>query len=180
MERLAIPPKLETQRLILQRLRVEDAEEIFYTYASKEEATRYVSWPTHQSIKDTRAYVRYAVQAWDMGVEFSFSIRLKDSQKMIGSIGMVNDQGKIQLGYILTPTCWNKGYATEACMRLIHLLRNTKWIHRIGSFVDYENIASINVLKKCGLVEEAQLEKWFRFVNQDNRPKNCILFKLEL
>jgi RimJ/RimL family protein N-acetyltransferase len=46
--------------------------------------------------------------------------------------------------------------------------------------VDADNIASAKVLRKCGLEEEAYLVKWFRFVNQANEPKNCLLFKLPL
>jgi len=33
------------------------------------------------------------------------------------------------------------------------------------------------VLRKCGMVEEARLPKWFRFINQGNEPKDCILFR---
>ena len=53
-------------------------------------------------------------------------------------------------------------------------------INRVGTFVDTENVASIKVLLKSGLVEDARLEKWFKFVNQDNQPKDCLFFKLPL
>lgn len=180
MQHLNIPETLVTERLWLQRLRYEDAEEIFYAYASKEEATRFVSWPTHQSIKDTRHFLNFAVRAWQQGSDYSFSIRLKTSNRLIGGVGVVNDYGKIQIGYILSPTQWGKGYCTEACIEVLNRLRELKNIYRIGSFVDTENIASIRVLEKCGMIQEAYLPKWFRFVNQENRPKDCVLFKLEL
>lgn len=180
MLRLAIPEKIETDRLVLQRLRYEDAEEIFYAYASKAEATTYVSWPTHQSIKDTRDFLRYAVQGWQSGTDYSFSVRLKSSHRLIGGIGALNDHGKVQFGYILSPTQWGKGYATEATRAMLELLSQAPGVFRIGTFVDAENLASIRVLQKCGLKEEARLPKWFRFVNQNYEPKDCILFKLEL
>lgn len=180
MQRLFIPSTLETPRLILQRLRYEDAEEMFYTYASKEEATRFVSWPTHQSVKDTRAFLNYAVAAWSKGSDYSFSIRLKDSFRLVGSFGIINESGKIQFGYIISPTQWGKGYATEACLKVLQTIRVLPEVYRIGTFVDAENIASVRVLQKCGLVEEARLPNWFRFVNQGNQPKDCILFKLPL
>ena len=74
---LVLPEQIETKRLMLKRLRYEDAEEIFYTYASKPEATKYVSWPTHQGIGDTRKYVAYAIQAWNRGIDYTFGIRAK-------------------------------------------------------------------------------------------------------
>lgn len=180
MQRLSIPETLETTRLILQRLRYEDAEEIFYTYASKEEATKFVSWPSHQSVKDTRAFLRYAVAAWFNGTDYSFSIRLKDSYRLVGSFGVINENGKIQFGYIISPTQWGKGYATEACLKVLQTIRILPEVYRIGTFVDAENLASIRVLQKCGLVEEARLPNWFRFINQGNVPKDCILFTLPL
>lgn len=178
MVHLDLPEKIETDRLVLQRLRYEDAEEIFYTYASKPEATKYMAWPIHQRVEDSRAFVRYAIEAWNLGLDYTFSIRLKQSNKFIGSFGVIHENGRIQFGYVFTPTAWGRGYATEACKKMMAVLKSFPSLFRIGTFVDVDNLASINVLKKSGLVEEARLSRWYRFVNQDNKPKDCILFRL--
>ncbi len=172
------PALVETDRLLLQRLRYEDAEEIFYAYASKPEATRFVSWPTHQTIRDTRNYLRYAIPAWRAGIDYAFSIREKNTGRLIGSIGVLVNEGKAQFGYVFSPTVWGQGYATEACRAVLPIVRQLPGIFRIGTFVDAENMASARVLEKCGLVEEARLPKWFRFVNQGNAARDCILFRL--
>ncbi len=175
---LNLPTSLNTDRLRIQRLKYEDAEEIFYAYASKLEATKFVSWRTHRSVADTNAYLAYAIPAWDHGLAYNYSIRLKHETRLIGSVGVVNDNGKIQFGYIISPSCWNMGYATEACAPLLNLLKRTNDVYRIWTFVDADNLASIRVLNKLGLEEEARLVEWFRFVNQKNQPKNCILYKM--
>jgi [ribosomal protein S5]-alanine N-acetyltransferase len=180
MIRLLLPEKIETQRLTIQRLKYEDAEEIFYTYASKPECTKYMAWPTHQSIEDTRGFLLYADHTWRRGTDHSYSIRLKDSNRLIGSFGIMNDDGKIQFGYIFSPTQWGRGYATEVCKEMMDRLRCQPNLFRIGTFVDADNIASIKVLLKSGLQEEARLKSWCRFVNQDNMPKDCVLFRLEV
>ncbi len=177
---LNLPDQIVTDRLYLHRLRYEDAEEIFYTYASKSEVTRFVSWPTHQTLQDTKEFLRYAINGWDSGTDYSFAVRLKESNRLIGSIGVINDNGKLQFGYVFSTTQWNKGYATEVCQRLMSLLRNQKGVYRIQTFVDAENVSSARVLVKSGLVEEARLSRWFRFVNQNNEAKDCILFRLPL
>lgn len=179
MVRLNLPEQLSTERLLLRRLRYEDAEEIFYTYASKPEVTKYVTWPTHQSVDDTRGFLMYAIQAWNNGVDYSYCIRLKENNRMIGSFGVMNDDGKLQFGYFFSPTYWGNGYATEVCRLMMPLLREQKGVYRIHTFVDVDNSASVKVLSKSGLVEEARLKNWFRFVNQD-KPKDCILFYLPL
>ena len=178
--KLAIPAQIETDRLALARLKYEEAEEIFYTYASKPEATKYMSWPTHTDLKDTRAFLNYAVSGWNAGTDYSFGIRLKQFNRFIGSCGLLNDQGKVQFGYILSPTHWGQGYGTELCRGLMDMVRSLPEVYRVSTFVDVENVASVRVLQKSGLLEEARLEKWFKFVNQDNLPKDCFLFKLPL
>lgn len=178
MVQLNLPEKLSTERLILQRLRYEDAEEIFYTYASKSEATKFVSWPTHKSLDDTRSFLQYAIRGWSIGKDYTFSIRFKETNRLIGSFGILNDEGKLQFGYALSPTQWGNGYGTEVCKYMMQVLKKTEGVHRIQTFVDVENIASSKVLLKSGLVEEALLKNFFSFVNQGNTPKDCILFKL--
>ncbi|MBS1555955.1 MAG: GNAT family N-acetyltransferase [Bacteroidetes bacterium] len=173
-----MPERLESERLVLQRLTHEDASEIFYTYASKEEATRYVSWPTHQTMRDTNDFLRYAVAAWKKGTDFSWSVRLKETGRLVGSIGVLPGDGKVQFGYAFGPAHWNKGYATEVVKRVLLEVKKMDGVYRIGTLVDVENVASAKVLLKCGLIEEARLEKWMRFPNQNNQPKDCILFKL--
>lgn len=173
-----VPEQLQTDRLILTRLRHEDAEEIFYTYASKPESTRFVSWPTHQWVKDTRAYLTRTITGWRQGIDFSYGIRLQANGRLIGSGGFLNDGGKVQVGYVFGPLHWGKGYATEATRELIRVLNTQPGIFRIGSFVDAENLASARVLIKAGFVEEAILQNWFRFPNQGNVPKDCVLFKI--
>jgi [ribosomal protein S5]-alanine N-acetyltransferase len=175
---LNLPEQIHTERLRLQRLRYEDAEEIFYTYASKPEATRFMSWPTHLNIGDTRSFLRYAHAAWDSGIDYSFSVRLQEDNRLIGSFGVINEEGKLQFGYIFSPTQWDNGYATEVCIKMMSLLRQQQEVVRIGTYVDVENAASCKVLLKSGLVEEARLKNWMRFPNQDNRPKDCVVFIL--
>ena len=178
--RLNIPERIETERLVLERFRKEEAEEIFYTYASKAEATRYMSWPTHTTLDDTREFLTHAIRGWRAGTDYSFGIRLKKHNRLVGSCGMMNDNGKVQFGYVISPTHWNQGYATEVCRKLMQVIRGEHEIYRVSTFVDADNIASIKVLQKSGLVEEARLEKWFKFVNQGNAPKDCYLFKLPI
>jgi len=54
------PERVETARLVLRRPRFEDAEAIFVRYASDPEVTRFVGFPTHRSIADTRAFVEFS------------------------------------------------------------------------------------------------------------------------
>ena len=51
-------PQLGTDRLILRRMTMADAQDIF-AYSRDPEVSRYVLWDAHRSIHDSRAYLRY-------------------------------------------------------------------------------------------------------------------------
>ena len=172
--------KILTTRLELRRLQPNDADEVFYAYASKPEVGRYLTWPTHKSVKDTRAFLQYADQAWKAGMEFTFGLRLRAFNRLVGAFGVRNDDGRFEVGYVLAPAFWGHGLATEACSEVVSYLRALPRTYRIQSFVDAENIASAKVLSKSGFVEEARLPKWRRFINQENTPRDCIHFRVPL
>ena len=46
--------KLETKRLILRRFVIEDAKAMYQNWASEDEVTKFLTWPTHTSIDTTK------------------------------------------------------------------------------------------------------------------------------
>lgn len=46
--------KIETERLILRRFVMEDAEDMYNNWASDPEVTKYLTWPTHPSSEVTK------------------------------------------------------------------------------------------------------------------------------
>jgi ribosomal-protein-alanine N-acetyltransferase len=176
--KLDLPLQITTNRLLLKRFRHEDAEEVFNVYASVPEVTKFMAWPIHTSLDDTRSFLDYADDSWDNGSDYSYSVRLATTGELVGSFGLLNMDGKLQFGYSFGPRYWNRGYATEVCKTMMTLLKSQTGVFRIGTYVDTENVASARVLEKAGLVQEAKLEKWSRFVNQGNAPKDCFLYRL--
>ena len=59
----------------------------------------------------------------------------------------------IEIGYFLKRSAWGKGYATEACKRLIRLAFEASHLTEVVATFDVGNIASRNVLKKAGFVD---------------------------
>ena len=50
-------PDLETERLLLRRLTLDDADDMF-AYASSEDVARYVLWTPHRSRDDSLEFLR--------------------------------------------------------------------------------------------------------------------------
>ena len=61
---------------------------------------------------------------------------------------------EIEIGFLLKPSAWGKGYATEACKRLLKFAFEETRLKEIVAVTDPENAASRNVLKKSGLIDE--------------------------
>ena len=59
-------PVINTQRLILRKMTMRDASDV-YRYARDKEVARHVLWEAHQSIWDTRGYIRYLLYLYRNG-----------------------------------------------------------------------------------------------------------------
>ncbi len=62
--------------------------------------------------------------------------------------------GDIEIGYTLIPSYWGKGFATEACKRLLQFAFEESPLEEIVATIDAGNSASRRVLEKSGLVCE--------------------------
>ena len=66
-------PALETPRLILRRIAMSDAKDIF-AYSADEEVARHVLWEAQRSIGDARAYLRYMIRRYRQNEPASWGI----------------------------------------------------------------------------------------------------------
>ena len=175
-----LPAVIEGNRVRLIKIKREDAEEIFFAYASKDEATRFVSWKTHERMEDSRAFTRWSVAAWESNTAFTYVVRLKPHFRLIGSLGLLNLKGNLQLGYIFSPTYWGQGLALESTLSLVpHIADNHNFIS-LWSFVDQEHLTSQKVLLNAGFMANPSVPMWHRFINQGNALKSCIRFDYPL
>lgn len=175
-----LPAVIDGPRVRLTKIRREEAEEVFYAYASKDEATRYVSWKTHGGIEDTREFIRWSIAAWESHTAFTYVVRLKSYHRLLGSIGLLNLKGSLQLGYIFSPSCWGQGFASESTLSIIPYITENQYFINLWSFVDRDHLPSQKVLIKSGFMANPSVPMWHRFINQDNALKPCLRFEFPL
>lgn len=140
---------IETERLRLRPVRLEDAEEM-YQYASDEDNLRY-SFEVNRSIDETKAIIAQIYLASPLG---RYGIEEKSSGHFIGTLDLhhVNlSLKKGEVGYCLNKAYWNKGYATEALSAFIKLVFETLQMNCLITKCDQENIASSRVMAKSGM-----------------------------
>ncbi|MEM8688420.1 MAG: GNAT family N-acetyltransferase [Pseudomonadota bacterium] len=59
----------------------------------------------------------------------------------------------VEVGYILKPSAWGKGYATEITRRLLQFAFEDTPLTEVVAVTDPDNGASQNVLRKSGLID---------------------------
>jgi len=65
--------------------------------------------------------------------------------------------GIAEIGYLLLPQEWHKGYATVACNKLIEICFDKLKLHKAVASCNEENIGSWHVMEKCGMSREGKL-----------------------
>ncbi len=163
------PEIFSTARLVLRRVAPADEEAIF-RYASDPELTRYMSWPTHQSYADTRAFVEMSEREWKSKGIGPY-IMLQDDD-VIGCTGLHEvAPGQGVTGYILMRDAWGKGYATEACKAMVDLGIGLGF-QRIAAVCHSAHAPSARVLEKAGMSFEGILARHTLFPNLSPEPQD--------
>jgi len=154
-------PVLETDRLILRPLQMRDAQDL-YAYAQDPQVARHVLWDAHESIWESRQFLRGAIRQYRKGQPGSFAITLKDSGRMIGTIGFmwINlDYRSGEVGYSLSRAYWNQGIMTEALRAVLAFGFDTLQLNRIEAQHETDNPASGRVMLHAGMQYEGTLRQ---------------------
>jgi len=153
-------PTLNTERLILRKLRLEDAEDIF-EYASDPEITKYVTWEPHKSIEDSINFIKYALEKYDKKEAIQWGIVYKENNKVIGTCDIlpVTKHFRAEIAYALSRKYWGKGIMTEAVKEVIKFGFERMSLNRIQAMCFSENIGSYRVMEKAGMKFEGTLRE---------------------
>lgn len=151
--------EIETPRLLIRRLNMRDAGDLF-AYSRDPEVARYVLWEAQKSVGEARAFIRYCLRRYRLGEPASLGIVLKETNRVIGTIGFMwyqRDNNSAEIGYSLAREYWNRGIMTEAVQALIAFAFRRMRLNRIEAQHEVENPASGRVMAKAGMIREGTL-----------------------
>lgn len=152
---------LETERLILRKMTLEDAEDMF-EYASDPDVAKYTTWDAHQSIKDSKFFLEIVVERYKNRQITDWGIVHKEEGKLIGTCGFAECHlfhSRAEIGYALSRKYWRQGYMSEAVTAIIRFGFQTMNLNRIEARCEVENIASARVMEKVGMQFEGILRQ---------------------
>lgn len=146
--------KLETQRLYIRDLRLEDAPAMA-GYRSKEEVARYQSYKNYNLAKALKRIKECLDQPFDFRPgTYQLGIYLKETDSLIGDIYIniaVNDE--ISLGYTLDSDYWRNGYMYECLQAFLLYLKEKFQVKVVYCMVKLANVPSRKLLEKLGFEE---------------------------
>ena len=146
-------PSLETERLLLRALTVDDADDMF-AYARDPQVARYVSWDVHPNTAFTRAYLRSVEEKYQKGPHYDWGVIYRETGHLIGTCGYVEvdtSNRRAEIGYALSRDFWGQGIITEAALEVIRYGFEELGLYRIEAICEVPNIGSARVMEKVGM-----------------------------
>ena len=161
-------PILETERLVLRRTTLDDADDYFFLRSSPE-AMKHICKPLQTSIEETKELIYKINEMIAFNDGISWAICLKNNNKMIGSVSfhrVEKEHYRGEIGYMLHPDYWRQGIVSEAVAAIIKYGFNTIQFHSIEAHIDPTNIGSEKLLQKFSFVKEAHFKENYFFNGQ--------------
>lgn len=159
------PATISTERLLLRRPEDKDAAEIFERYASDPEVTRFLAWPKHNSVEDTRDFLEFSDQEWERWPAGPYLICSPTDDKLLGSTGLAFEVPyRATTGYVLAKDSWGQGFATEAVIAMRQTAADLG-VERLYAMCHPEHQPSRRVLEKGGFEFEGTLRRFSEFPN---------------
>lgn len=171
------PQRIETTRLVLRKPTLADAESIFSRYSGDPIVTRYMGWPRHKTLEQTRTFLTFSDAEWSRWPAGPYLIERSKDHQLLGGTGLGFESRSIATtGYVLARDSWGRGYATEALAAMVALARKLV-VERLFALCHAEHRASARVLEKCGFQVEAKIEAYLEFPNLNpGHSEECLRY----
>lgn len=153
-------PVLQTERLTLRELNLNDAKAIF-RLRTKKEVVEFIDRKTLNNLSETRAFIDRISKLTSSNKGVFWVIESRNNQQVIGTIGLRNfedEEDYAEIGYELEPSYQQKGFMSEAFKLVIEYGFKKMELKTIEAFTHKNNRASIALLEKQKFVFEPEIK----------------------
>ncbi|NLL75343.1 MAG: GNAT family N-acetyltransferase [Erysipelothrix sp.] len=145
-------PVLETERLILRAIELDDAKDM-YAYASDPVVAKYTLFGAHASLEDTQEVIKNVfLTRPSQGKPEGYVIVDKETNTMIGTCDFwpLEKPGVFEMGYALNRNYWGKGIMSEAGNAMLEFAFDTYGVEVMSLKHHVDNPASGAVAIRLG------------------------------
>ncbi|WP_431122307.1 GNAT family N-acetyltransferase [Flagellimonas flava] len=152
--------KLKTERLLISPISPTDLEKIHELH-SLPETDQFNTLGIPENIEETEQIINDWIAKNNNGESRHFTLKIESAVngEFIGLIAMNLGPPKFrsaEVWYKLHSNFWKQGYATESLHKLLEFGFSELHLHRIEAGCAVENLGSIRVLEKVGMIREGR------------------------
>ncbi|RZJ81868.1 MAG: N-acetyltransferase, partial [Flavobacterium sp.] len=176
-------PELRTKRLLLRQVLPTDAEALM-KIRGNEEAMRYIPRPRTKTTEDALTMVDVLTNGINEGKSINWAIsNIQNPSEIYGMIGYVNfypELSKAEIGYMLHPDYWGKGYVPEAIFEVEKFGFEQISLQTIEAKIDLRNDNSRKILQRNNYQFDKLLQKEMIFQEEELQTKVAELFDVNI
>lgn len=153
---------LQTERLLLRRFQIGDAEEFYWNVTSDSKVNKFLTWSIHKDVEETEELLNGWVACYENPERYCWAIVLNETGQVIGTVAaptVKNRTETVEVTYCIGSAWWGLGIVTEALKEVIRYLFEEIQVNRIEAGYDVNNPASGRVMEKVGMQKEGILRK---------------------
>jgi len=152
---------LETERLLLRRLVLDDLNDLFALYRDPEIRKYFPEGVL--TLEETREELEWHKDGHPRFPKLGLWATIhKETGKFIGRCGLlpwtIEDRQEVEIAYMIDKTFWGQGLATEAARGILEYGFEQLNLSRLICLIDPDNVASQKVAEKIGMTLERQVD----------------------
>ncbi len=145
---------LETQRLYLRHLVIDDLDNL-HSFYSDPEVIKYIP-DAPRTYEETREELEWFTNGHPRFPELGLWATIyKETDRFIGRCGLlpwtIDEQSEVEIAFAFSKAYWGQGLGTEVAQALLQYGFEHLKLSRLICLIDSENQASIGVAKKIGM-----------------------------
>lgn len=152
-------PRIETERLLLREVQIDDVNLIFDCWMQDEDVSRCMCWKASSDIEEAKEFVNYERNQIDNNQWKRWIIVLKETLEVIGTclVFFNEDENNWDISYNLGKKYWGKGYISEAMKTVMNYAINELGMTECIAVHANENPVSGKVITKLGFLFEKEV-----------------------
>ena len=162
-------PQLETTRLVLREITLNDAE-FYFRHFNNEKVVEGCCFPGPKNLKAAKEELEfYCINPFKDNRGIRWGITRKGSNELIGTLGYYEwnkTARRAEIGYDLDPAYWGQGVMTEALGAVLKFGFEQMGLNRIQAIIDSENARSLKLVCRLGFKKEGVLRQRSHFKGQ--------------
>lgn len=160
---------LESERLLLRRLVMEDLDSLYKLYSDPEIRQYFPEGVLNY--EETKEELEWFLNGHPKHPELGLWATIhKPSGKFIGRCGLlpwtIEGQNEVEIAYLLDKEFWGQGLASEGALAIRDYAFKKLGLPHLVCLIDPKNIASQKVAEKIGMILEKQVDG----IDGDNYP----------